>query len=485
MKPYRHYLGLGLVIVAFLFFTLPGLNARSLWLDEGVTLYNSAGSFGEVTSKVATLDLSPPFYYYVMSIWRDISGLDASQNQALLRFPSIIFAVLSLCLVFLIGRKKFNAQVGIWAAALTAINPFFIGFSQEARMYMLLTCLVLAAYFFLLKILREEKAQMSWIVFTVINILGLYTHNFYWFALASLALTTLCFLPWLQKRMKFLGYGLLSCCFTLLAFLPWLSSFLTQLKTERYWIAPVNWQEIKDFLIDFSGGSKPVFYIITALVLIGFAYLLLIAKKQARKKEFYFNFYFLAVFCLMSFILPLLYSLTIAPLVKVRYLLFLPAFVSILAAIGIYSLRRLQKFLVVIPVIVMLLFWHPWNNLSYPVEMNEDFAYAQDFIPQESSNTPVIIHTPSAAHVYSFYDGGYENLKPFPDSFDLRNYNIDEKNQTDFATIAKEYTDFWLLISHSHENPQGLLRQWSESICPQINEKRLGPIFLVHYRCLD
>lgn len=485
MKRYLVYCSLGGIIMMFLFFALSALGATSLWLDEGITFYNSSGSFADITGKTANLDLSPPLYYYLIKVWRSMSGLDATHSAILLRLPSVFFAVLSLLMVYLIARKSFNEKVGLIAAFLLAINPFFVGFAREARMYMLLTALILCAYFLLLKIFKQEELKKSWLLLTIVNILGIYTHNFYWFALASLGLTAILFIPFIKHKTKLLAYAAGSGIITLLAFAPWLSSFLKQLEVNRYWIAAINREEVKNFLLDFGGGNKLAFHILGALILIGLAYFALVVKKKKEPKNLNFNFYFLLIFCGLSFLLPLAYSLWVSPLLKVRYLLYLPAFLSILAAIGAYSFKRIQALFVAFPLVVLLLIWHPWNNFTYPMEMNENFAYAEEYIQAKSPQTPVIIHSPSAAHVYGFYNNGYGNLQPFPSSYDLRDYNIDENSKEKFLNLASKYKDFWLLVTHSHENPQGILRQWSESICPQVEEKSLGPIFIAHYQCAD
>ncbi len=483
MKSLRLYIGLIAIFFIFLLLVLPNLGARSLWLDEGVTLYNSLGSWVDVAHKTATLDLSPPFYYYLINIWRSLTGLDATHNQVMLRLPSVFFALSAMWFVFLIARKSFNKQVGFLAVALLAINPFFIGFAQEARMYMLLTALVLGAYYFLLKIFKNENLKSSWVFFTIINVLGIYTHNFYWFCLAGLVATSLVFLPWVEKKYKLIIYALGSGLATLAVFSPWISSFFNQLKVDRYWIAPLHRSEVEYFLLDLAGGNKLAFYICVILVLIGFAYVAFAIKKNERIKEFRFNIMFLAVFCVFGFVIPLAYSVLVSPLLKVRYLLFLPPFLSILAAIGAYSFKKVNKLFMYVPLVVLLLLWNPWHVTKYPAEMNEDFAQAQSFIIEKSPSAPVVIHTPSAAHVYSFYQGSYQNLLPFPNSYDLRDYNFDESARDEYMKNFANQNDFWLLITHSHENPQGLLRQWSEQICPQVDEKRLGPIFLAHYEC--
>lgn len=478
---------LAIILIGSFFLIVSNLDTRSLWLDEGITFYNSgADTISGVTERVAALDLSPPGYYYLMYFWQEIAGM----NTGAFRFLSVIFGVLSVWMTYLLGSIAFRKEVGLIAAFTLAINPFFIGFAQEARMYMMLTFLILLAIFALMKILNSENNAKWWVIFTATNIFGLFTHNFYFFAGFALAMCLLSFLGTAHKRGQTLMAAFVSIVITVVMYLPWLPHFLEQLKVDRYWIAEISWRDVKNYLIDFAGGERIGFYLLAGFAILGLVY----AVHFLRKKEFRRSAYsllILGLFGVLAFGTPIIYSFTEAPLAKVRYFLFVPALVSIVAALGIYSLKKIHYSLGFVPLIALFIIWQPWQVSAYPVEMNEDFRSVAQYVQEKEDPTksttdlPIIIHTPSASHVWSFYS--QNKVLHFPQSFNLRNYNIFDADAPAFEELVKDLDDFWLLITHSHENPQGILRKWSEERCPQVEEiqysKHTKKIFLARYSC--
>ena len=64
-------------------------------------------------------------------------------SEIALRMPSILFSLLTGYVVYLIG--------GIWSAAFFLFNPLIVYYSQEARMYMMVTFFLTASLYYFLK----------------------------------------------------------------------------------------------------------------------------------------------------------------------------------------------------------------------------------------------------------------------------------------------------------------------------------------------
>ncbi|MBC7885374.1 MAG: glycosyltransferase family 39 protein [Saprospiraceae bacterium] len=60
----------------------------------------------------------PPLAFWMMALSMKVLGV----NEYGLRFPSLIFSILSIYLTFLIGKKLYNEKIGLVAAFLYAIN---------------------------------------------------------------------------------------------------------------------------------------------------------------------------------------------------------------------------------------------------------------------------------------------------------------------------------------------------------------------------
>ena len=109
----------------------------------------------------AAADIHPLLYYFFLHGWMELG-----QSPFVVRFPSVVFGLLTLCLVFRIARELFDLRVGLLATALAAISPFHIWYSQEARMYSLLRPLTLLSVYLFIKA-REDRKWLHWMGFGV------------------------------------------------------------------------------------------------------------------------------------------------------------------------------------------------------------------------------------------------------------------------------------------------------------------------------
>ena len=147
------------------------LGKQSLWFDEAYSVLMSKNLTGIWFDQ--TRDASPPFYYTLLHCWMGWFGKD----EFSIRFLSVLFGVLLIPLIYAVGTTLFEKRVGFYASLLTAISPIHIYYSQEVKMYTLLPLLSLASFFMLYLCLKEKK-NIYWVVYGLVTILVLYTHNY-------------------------------------------------------------------------------------------------------------------------------------------------------------------------------------------------------------------------------------------------------------------------------------------------------------------
>jgi len=451
-----------LVIIGFgAFFRLNHINDESLWLDEGVSYYNSSSDIGlsGVWNKTAILDQSPPAYYLIMHEYLKITG----EDEFYFRLVPVIFGSISILFLFLLIGVMFNWEAGLFAAILLAINPFHIGFSMESRQYVLLSLESLAGFICLFKgITHKNSGLLWWFLFSIVSILGFYTHNFYFFIMLAFGFIYL--LYWLfeeKKAIKFL-MGMLSVLLIVLAYLPWIPSFLKQLSVERYWIADIGLADMKTYFLDYIGGSEIAAILILGLMLLGFLWGILSVKSDRYK------FNVLGVIALCTFVgislgAPLFYSMNFDTILKIRYTVYVVPIILGLAGYGLYAFRKASLVLPIFIILLLIFISKPWELSVYPMEIGEDFRTLVKIV--NNNPAPLIVHSPSTAHVINFYNTGNFGVHPFPNSDDLRFYNIDEKSKENFMDLIFKFDHFYLMTSHSHENPLGILKKWSEEKC--------------------
>lgn len=102
-----------------------------------------------------------PFYYLLLHPWIDLIGI----SDFSIRLFSVIFSLLIIGVTYLFARRFFGITTGLIAAGITAIEPFFIAYSHQARNYSLTFFLTLTATYFFLQIIenKPEKRNVIWL----------------------------------------------------------------------------------------------------------------------------------------------------------------------------------------------------------------------------------------------------------------------------------------------------------------------------------
>ncbi len=154
------------------------LGKPSLWADEGATAYQAQQAYS--IARLANLHKDYSFLH--LSLMTGIVRL--SRHEMALRFPSAVAAVLTLPVVYVLGRRLFDQMTGLLAAFLLSISPFAIGYAQEARVYALFELLACLSLLFLLLALAHNRWPW-WVGFVISTALLLYAHLMAWFVVGA------------------------------------------------------------------------------------------------------------------------------------------------------------------------------------------------------------------------------------------------------------------------------------------------------------
>jgi mannosyltransferase len=176
--------GLTVLAAALRFATL---GVQSYHHDEIVTASRILREgFGHAMDKVWTGESTPPIYYALAWVWTQLTGT----GEFGLRSLSAVAGVLTVPVAYRIGIELRGRRAGLWAAALVAVNPMMLWYSQEARAY------ALVALFGALSILywlRAERggARHDFVWWGIWSGLALGTHYFVAFPVAAEAVMLL------------------------------------------------------------------------------------------------------------------------------------------------------------------------------------------------------------------------------------------------------------------------------------------------------
>jgi hypothetical protein len=188
------------------------LGVRSLWFDEGYSLFVARMRWAEILRFLRLNDAHPPGYYLLLSAWARAFG----DGLAVLRLPSFAAGVLSVWLTWVLGRRWAEQEAGLLAGLLAAVNPFQVYASNELRMYMPVQMILLGAAWVLDRAVKEDGLRW-WLAYGLLVAASAYFSYFAAFALAPQA----AWVAWVAGRRGVRGLGVAGAV-ALALYAPWL-----------------------------------------------------------------------------------------------------------------------------------------------------------------------------------------------------------------------------------------------------------------------
>lgn len=166
-----HYLILGGIFLAAGWLRLTLLGRQSLWFDEADVVVRAQQSLGAVLHTFVKPGENGPLYNLLLHFWIRLFG----PSEASVRLPSAIAGLLTVPVIYVVGRRTLGRRVGLFAAGLLAISPYHVWYSQEAKMYAIAVLLtLLSTACFVEALLRNERGW--WVGYVVVTTLGFYFH---------------------------------------------------------------------------------------------------------------------------------------------------------------------------------------------------------------------------------------------------------------------------------------------------------------------
>jgi mannosyltransferase len=186
-----------------------GLASQSYWGDEALTVSEIRTPLDGMLSLVLGQETTPPLYFVLAWGWAKVFG----SGEAGLRSLSALAGTAMVPLAYLAAARLFSRRVGVIAAALTALNPFLIWYSQEARAYAVY--MTLTALSFLCFVVALRSREVRWLAgWAVVSALALTAHFFAVFLVGPEALWLL--LAWRGRRAAVAVGGVAAVGFVLL-----------------------------------------------------------------------------------------------------------------------------------------------------------------------------------------------------------------------------------------------------------------------------
>jgi 4-amino-4-deoxy-L-arabinose transferase-like glycosyltransferase len=444
------------------------ISERSIWLDEAITAQVSmSGILGIILNRSQT-GIHPPLYFILIYFWTKIFG----DSEFSLRFPSFIFGTLSIFLIYKLVKKIYDKETALISSILYSLSPFFIYFSQEARMYPLLIFLGLLSLTYVYD-LSIEFNRKNLLKLLIVNSLLLYTHFFSTLLIIS---ENIFIILLNRKNIENIKRWLLIQIINLLIFSPWIYVILTRNTPEIYQGAqPLSLYSISvSFYQIFFGfvrnflerrGLIPIF-----LVLFLFFITLGILPPYKDKKGLFLN--------ILYFFVPFLSLIIISSFGKSfyssRYLSAFAPGILILMARGI---KKIKLYPLINISLIFLVLIYSILNTSYYLRLNtlnRPWREVVEYIHKNAQEDHIVLI--SEAYYYrpfEYYNRGKISYIPVnPDFFypeklekemsnskrvflilsDENQRTLKIKNWLDSTYKYKEKKEFYKLKIHIYES---------------------------------
>ncbi len=311
------------------------LGAKNLWLDESMSVAIARLGWSDFRKVITNREANMSLYYLLLKLWMHVGG-----SEVAIRTLSTIAAIATVWLVYRIGSEWFSRDAGLLAAALLACNAFHVRYAQEARSYALVALLVTAAMWSFVRFVEQPTtSNRRW--FIAASVLALYAHFFALLIviaqLLSLLLRSRNETPW---REVLRAYAVITACFLPLA---WFIAFKNA--GQIGWLPALTFGEIYGLFYNLAGRSRVLVILYGLLVLAAG-----LATRRLRRPErwratvvFSWLVVPIAIVVLASLRKPVLYP---------RFLIICLPAVALVAAVGIWRLRRRW---VIVPLLVAML----------------------------------------------------------------------------------------------------------------------------------
>jgi len=442
------------------------LESESYWLDEAfsVTTVLSNTPY-ELLVSVPGNDPHPPFYYLLLSGWTAIFGTGELATRSLSAFAGIA----TVTVLYGVGRRLFDREVGAIAALLVAVSPFHVWYSQEVRMYSLLGLLTVLSFYWFVRIQTERpaddtgvQAEIGYIIATVL--LG-YTHVFGLFViLAQNAYVFSRYLVRIVPRSRLTVRRWIAIeGITALLLAPWLVRLFRRTvaahggETSNVgWIPLPTAETVREMFAAYLGGYlfSESFPLLVSLVVAGCLVLALSSDRPTttetdRQDDPVNAVYVVVLWFIVPILVPIALSHVVTPIFVDRYSIGASLAFFLLIAKGVRTFSRpALRYIVVGVLLVCLVVPLP---AYYQNDQKEQWREAAaDIESSVDGDDIILVSRPFTERTFSYYF----------DHSDVPTVRIDTNATTDEVRGPVDgHDDVWIVLSYTDSSTnQQILR---------------------------
>ncbi|MDD3925677.1 MAG: glycosyltransferase family 39 protein [bacterium] len=409
-SPARYNYALLLITVLAAVIRLLTMQNMSVWFDEAVSLLIARNSVWQIVTGAPGVTVNPPLYYVLLHLWNQVAGGETGG-----RLLSILFGLAGVITVYLLALRLMGRKIALLTALIFAVSPFQVYYSQELRMYSLLTFFSLGIIYSTIGVLQRDRAA-DWVGLALFSLAGMYTH---YFTAPVLAVSIGLILAIAYRRRGTVAKTAIVCIAVAVLFAPWVPSFMNN-TGEIYTAKSANVTEVhsdigltlsllgtlKSFsigneqTISFADYPRAYFIIVPACLLFTFLFIMGMTLGPHRKK---------AVQASMYIFIPIVMTILVSARMDVylnRYLIICtgPFYLVVARGLSLLSGRR-RLFTVLTALLVALSLAANFNRSLNPDYRREEFRQAALYVARNARPGDKVSH-PSMFTLYPFLEYG-------------------------------------------------------------------------------
>jgi len=290
-------------------FRLYNINFDNLWVDEILSFWiaNPDFDFKESYLNHKSAEKIPFLFNFIIKFFFTIFGYDIN----LARIIPCIFSIFGILSVAYLSKLLSKKNAYIFSAFLISFNIFLINYSQELRVYSTLFFFINISLIFFYKSYENDN-KINHSIFIIVTLFSIFLHPF-----AIILYMTYClyaFLLLLNSKIENKTIFVSLVIILLFSILYYIFYFQDSLKSPT-WIREPGLKFFTNFYFSKFFGSRLVglFFLIT-LIFLSFRHF----SKIIRLEKITLIF----IFLILSYIVPLIYTYMIQPILISRYIIF-------------------------------------------------------------------------------------------------------------------------------------------------------------------
>jgi len=424
-----------------LFLRIYNINFDDLWIDEMSTFWiaNPNINISESYKNNSSLELQSFFYNFIMRFYFQVFGYDVENS----RYLSAVFSSLSILSVSYISYLISNKKSYLLTAFLISFNIFLISYAQELRAYSLVFFFISLSILFYLLILRSLNYFN--IFFFILNILvAIFLHPFALILLFSI-FTHIIINFFLKKNLfkqNDFKIFILSILFVFLVssiyYIIHLKNLIPNSSEAYFFLENPNFKFLTNMFFSKFFGSRSIGILFLLLFLFA---IIKLYKKILELREIFF----LLIFFILSYIVPIIYGFLFHPIIQAKYIIFVIISFVLIISDFINNLKNpIKNFLIIFITIITL------GNLITEQTIKQFFSERRVYKPEINKSLKLIDN--SNYKNYLVKVDPYDNLRE-PWTNALNNYleHLSQKNKYNSKVLkdSNKIIDYsWVICVH-------------------------------------